>query len=381
MPKEKQKIEKEKKELSIEETLDLITEKREEKNFTASEIVERYSKRLPEELKKELENDYQRLNKKLDGSELDEEIEILANRIEASYMESKLGIPNGSFSRFKAMAGVDEIFRKEKLETDDLKKIARISFDLNGLKPVNDLNGGVHEFGDKYLRLTVDIIEKSIKEWVERQSDKYEYLVSRDGGDEFGVIITGEKPLEPEVLSEIISEAKSNLRSEDTSKILDFNREEVLLNFTGVSEEEFTKKYGSDINKLKEDFDIPLDYEFRAEISAGASTLYDGLVDPGNDPKDRIIEEDTYGTMRQKGMGGMFSTSDRYMNKDKKERKEKLPEGNEYEIMEARVYARNEREAELTIEIKEFKDKIGVLEKDLVDLKEIRKCPHCGQGL
>ncbi len=380
------------------ESLDVVLQKRNfRERFDIDELVNKEVFDLPEEIKNRITRDFNIFKDHLDSKEIKKTlITVLTNKDRQSFImnigegEDAVEIPNKSFSNYVFTQNMDEILREEKVSLEDFKKIARVSFDFNGLKVVNDI-GGTYQQGDAYLKMAVLAINDSeIKDWARKNN--LEYVVSRDGGDEFGAVLKSDKPIVRKVLNEFINKVQDKLRSQDTKDILDFEDENVRLKVIGVTdnllEEETVNELSGgekkiykqkeleeakialdispdDFAKQKEnirrnylnvaDKKIPKNYFFRAEMSAAAATLYDGLMDENN--KIIINKEQTYGKMMQVLMGTVLATSERSMHENKVAFKAELAKSdNPHDRFLSTIYNRSEKE-------KKFAMKIAALEK------------------
>jgi GGDEF domain-containing protein len=307
-------------------------------------------------------------------------------------LTSEEKMPNESFAMLNAMEKIDAIFAEGEPTMEDLRRVARVSFDLNGLKAVNDLNGGDHKKGDMYLSMATKAISSpEAVAYAEKHGLTFEpERVTRDGGDEFGVILSSNVPLDEKVLQGFVEVVQQSFfNNEDVSKILDFDNPEVVARCAKSDVAEINESFGGNLEEFKKAKGIPPGYYYRGAISGGAATILDGLVDAKLDPKSRIKTGDNYQRMIQKMMGAMFSSSDRAMDKNKKEFKDGLPfttademfkrlvEGGwkeedarvvapaEAENMRflAQVYSRTEKEQEQQKKINELGDIISVHER------------------
>jgi len=364
----------------IREFIDLAILKRKGKQeMKISEVVEDFGKDLPEELKLKLEGEYRRLKEKIPVEEsLKEEVEFAGRNIREGYMDERLEIPNKAFANMDLISKVDELFEEEP-QIDDLKKVAHVYFDLNGLKAANDL--GSHGLGDEYLALAAGAIKsEEVKEVAKRHGIDPDYIVCREGGgDEFGVTLKSDKPIEEEALSEFIETAQSVLwNNEKVANVLDFDNPEVVAKFAGVSIDEIKEGFGNDLDKFKEAHNIPKDYKYKGAISAGASRIYDALLDDKIKDKNTVKVSDSYEKILQRVMGATFDTSDAQMAKNKKEFKKNLAEGEvgddfsgpeekKRAVLDAkmlsRVYTRTEEEKELV-------EKLQNRNKLIADIKD-----------
>jgi hypothetical protein len=424
----------------VKEVFSLAKEKlkkrqRQEPSEMVKEVVEMRSngQEIPQEIKNMVQMDYDRLSKKITGEDLREEIKISTERIIASYYNMELNIPNGSLANVHLMTKIEDVMiGKDGGEptVEDLKKIARLSIDLNALKPANDLNGGNHLKGDEYLELCKDEIGEVMKEvfdgqrdWAEVEkeidsliadeslremfkAEKKEYyrgleimreqvaylglnkdfFLSRDGGDEFGLIITSGKGMSQDFLDNFSDLIKKKVwTSPKAGEIIDFNDKEVVLRFLGVDKATFATM-GGDLAKLKEAYKIPGNFRFRAGASVGGATLHRALLDPKNREERKLHREDSGTRFLKVCMGDVKGTSDREMDGDKIEIKGSYldkPEGS-VEFLMAQIYSRNQRERELTVKNKELQEEAKILRAETEKLRTAlgnRQCPHCGKEI
>lgn len=389
------KIEKEQR---VNEFINLaVVKRREKENMELSEMVNQEAEELPGRLKSKVMEDYNRLRGKLSEEDLRIEMRESVRKAREAYMESSLQMPNKSFSRLEAISSIDSLFENEEASIEDTKKVARISFDLNGLKAANDLNDGDHNFGDEYLRLASEAIKSpKVIKMIEEKGLDDDFTISRDGGDEFGMILKSDKPITKEALEDIIKTIQDELwNSKKVPKILDMNSPKVLSNFTGKPVEEIYKY--NNIGDFKEEHGIPRDFEYKGMISAGGSTLYESLLDEDS-RKEEINSRDSYERILEKMMGGIFSTSDDLMKKDKNSFKERMAAGlmgkdiedeeerkkaKEYGLTLSRIYSRTEEEKKLAKEnqalkggfdhIEELINKGGSTEDVIKIIKETKK--------
>jgi len=137
------------------ESLDVVLQKRNfRERFDIDELVNKEVFDLPEEIKNRITRDFNIFKDHLDSKEIKKTlITVLTNKDRQSFImnigegEDAVEIPNKSFSNYVFTQNMDEILREEKVSLEDFKKIARVSFDFNGLKVVNDI-GGTYQQGD-----------------------------------------------------------------------------------------------------------------------------------------------------------------------------------------------------------------------------------------
>lgn len=316
----------------VREFINLATiKKKTEKGIKVSEIIdERVEKSippLPEPLKAMIMEDYLRIK------ELTDDEEVLLAAVEVSYRRIICGyerrvtddekMPNEAYARLNAMEKIDALFNQEKDPApEDFKRIAHVTFDLNGLKAVNDYNSHDNKKGDMYLLLAAKSISSPrVIKYAEENGIRFEpNRVTRDGGDEFSAIITSDSELTKEKLEGFILTVQASLwDNPDIAKLLDFDNPEVLAHHTGAPVSEIRN-----IDEFKKAHSIPLNYKYHGAMSGGAVTLYDALANKDLDEKNKTSLNDQYPQMLQKMMGAMFSLSGKKMDTDKKRFKDGL---------------------------------------------------------
>lgn len=308
------------------------------------------------------------------------QVDIIAAEVRSAFMAEmgkdddgkEIMMPNKGFAKFEAQQSISDILEHDP-SSEALKRVARISFDLNGLKAVNDLNAS-HEQGDVYLLLVKKVLEDpKVVAFATQKGLKY--VATRDGGDEFGLIVTSDFTIEVDPLNELRKMIEDKLSSDQAAvSCLDFEDDKILLHYnriTGDKEKEFHAKLQEEREALLAQYrvEIPEGFQFRAYISSGACTLYDAMVDPLNDEDgdNRINEGDSSGRILKKMMSCLFNTSDARMQANKSQFKNDLAEGNDYDKMMSRIYARTAKEEELQ---KKIDDLMGMV-MGLKDLKEV----------
>jgi len=311
-----------------------------------------------------------------------EELAISAHESRAAFIEEKLKMPNKSYAKQEVLQSINEILVHEpKLE--DFKKLARVSFDLNGLKAVNDLAGTRR--GDEYLWLVKEVLEsEKLQKFADLRG--LSYVACREGGDEFSAIVKSDRPLTEEDLNDFMVLAKSLLAANaKAAEILDFNDETTLYHYTGFSDKEWAalteEKRKEKLVEIKKT--IPQGYRYVAQISAQAATAYQGLKDALAKEEMAINESDSYGLILGKIMGRMFDLSDRKMHEEKNKFKKDLAESNDpSDKMLARVYARTDEERQQK-NILEKKNLLIVamktldsLKNDLLELYKVKASPE-----
>jgi GGDEF domain-containing protein len=352
---------------SLQKILDVRMEEKEEKeiDWKTKELYEVMGK-LPLELKEEAIKKINRLRKYgLNETSLMIEAAVMAKEIREQYCDKRFepGMLNKSFAKIKVEQMVDNLFRDGKkskagLKMEDLKRVARVSIDLNGLKAVNDLTHN-HEKGDKFLRLAASALrQENIKTFLETNGIKF--YVTADGGDEFALILKGEEEITEKILEELIEMINNNLgENKEAEEILDFNNETVLRSFSGITKEDWAGKNDEEkknmLEKAKEQ--IPSEFKFRATASMGAATLYESFENF------KIKDGDNYERILEKLMGGLFAQSDKKSQENKEMYKKELRKSdNREDNFLSEIYSRTEAERGLVRENAELKKAIKELE-------------------
>jgi len=340
---------------------------------------------VPEEKINEIRERQKDVSKENVEEFLKKQIDITAAEVRNGFMAEmgkdnegkQIMMPNKGFSKFESQQRICNILEKDS-SPEALKKVARISLDLNGLKAINDLNAS-HEQGDAYLLMVKKVLDNpEITSFASERG--LSYVATRDGGDEFGLIITSSDIIKSESLNELCSEIENKLSTDpEAARYLDFNEEKVILHYNRIAEKEFNAKSQEEKDRLMAEYrkEIPEGFKFRAYISSGAATLYDAMLDPEND-KDQnnlIREDDNSGRVLKKMMSCLFNTSDAKMQASKDEFKNNLAGGDEYEKMMAKIYTRTTKEMEQQKKINELMGMVEGLEdleranEDLIKLE------------
>ncbi len=299
-------------------------------------------KYLPEPVKEKLKIDFDRLKGygELSEENLAKEMEARINEAYCGLVDSRFDKPpisNGTFLRIKLLQHLEKFFDNEPPEEDDLKKTARLFFDLDGLKAVNDLNSS-HEQGNVYLKRVVNVLvdKKLANEFKQMGLDISVYA---DAGDEFSVILKGDfdlaAPMDQTGESAIayvnkrIKEQVASIKADD------------LIDFTNP-----------DIRKKFEDLGavVPRDYKFKASIAGGGATLFDGLS--GFAYESGLTFEQTLKRIMGKTLD--LSNVEMVQNKtnDKKQLEQSLDEKDRFHLL---VLYRNEEDMRLRLELEKVK--------------------------
>ncbi len=296
---------------------------------------------LPLQVREMVMGDMERLRGygKLSEEELQNEQRIRAEEAYEGLVDSRFNLPNKIFAKTEIKRELDNIFSNDLPKEIDFKKMARLSFDLDGLKPINDLNQS-HEKGDKYLG-RVAAIFKDREFTDELRKMGLETIMSVDGGNEFGIILKGEFDLSAK-RSEFSNDSAINfIVRKIKEKVADLRMDD-LLDFKN-----------SDIRKKFENEGIlvPEGYKFKASISGGGATFFEGLKNF------QFWDGLSYELALEKIMGGILDKSDEQMNKDKDEGMRKLEEsiydGDKFHLL---VRSRNKEEMGLRMRIQKSRE-------------------------
>lgn len=323
-----------------------ISKKGEVEKLTIDEMIEELVVDLPVKLQKEMIRAFERFQKKgLQGADLKEEVVEIRRILKAVYEDPRFEMENKVYAKLQAIKMIDGVFNEENLTAESFRKIARISFDLNGLKAVNDLTGS-HGQGDKYLRLMVDILRgDKASAWLTQKG--MEAVITIDGGDEFGVILKSEDQIDEKELNDefIVGIVKKELWESEVSRgILDFDDANVIEAYAGLNRGDLTAKTAEEREIILEEIrkGIPDGYFFRAAVSGGVATLYESFAHI------EIEAKDSYEKVLEKAMGSLFDLSDKEMQVDKVNFKVNLAKSQDpHENFLLKVYSRTDSEKEL----------------------------------
>jgi GGDEF domain-containing protein len=323
-----------------------ISKKGEVEKLTIDEMIEELVVDLPVKLQKEMIRAFERFQKKgLRGTDLKEEVVEIRRILKAVYEDPRFEMENKVYAKLQAIKMIDGIFNEENLTAESFRKIARISFDLNGLKAVNDLTGS-HSQGDKYLKLIVNVLRgEKATAWLAQKG--MEAVITIDGGDEFGVILKSENEIDEKEINDefIVGVIKKELWESEVSRdILDFNDVDVVEAYAGLNRGDLTAKTVEEREVILEEIrkGIPDGYFFRATISGGVVTLYESFAHM------EIEAKDSYEKVLERAMGSLFDLSDKEMQIDKINFKINLAKSQDpHENFLLKVYSRTDSEKEL----------------------------------
>lgn len=265
-----------------------------------------------------------------DNSKILEWVKKDKELIMLSYMDGRdyLKLPNRAFVRYKIEKRLDKIMDKENVGIEDMHKIARFDFDMNGLKALNDLGG--HASGDEGLRLFSEVIKsgKTIQ-WLKEMG--METMASIEGGDEFGLVVYGDVDLRP-MLKEIEQRILDEVNSLEVDHLINFENTDIK-----------TK-----LEKLH--LKIPEGFKFKIGSSVGSATFGEALN------KTDLSDLTKYKDMVRRITGNQIGLSD---NRSREQKEMAKARRKEAEPILHTLYTRlNEEVAELNYKLEQMKETV-----------------------
>lgn len=249
-----------------------------------------------------------------------------------SYMDNReyLGLPNRKFVEYKIFRHLTDTIEKRGLKPETLNTVARVNFDMNGLRFMNDVGG--HTSGNIGLNIFGSILkEGKTVNWLKEQG--IEVSPAAEGGDEFGLILYGEvdlRTLLPEIEKRFLEEV-SSIRTINTLKIVrEFDEKRGQLRkklTTEKSNVDDIIKFNNPahVKKMIElgvidnnDKKIPEGFKFQLTTSVGSATFGEAL---GVADLENVMG---YREMIDRVVNKMFVVADARAIIEKNEAKEKL---------------------------------------------------------
>ncbi len=301
--------------------------------------IEKVLRGLPEEI---TDNVNQKIDfykeKGFSEEEIFREVKNLVKLELLAYTETKreyIGLYNQKFSQRKTFWFIKEIIARKPILEKDFYSFARLDFDLNGLKALNDLTGD-YSIGSESLYIVSRILgEGKTTKWLREKG--LEVFVSIEGGDEYGILIYGTLDLRP-YSNEIINRYFREVRSADVSHLIDFKNPDVRERLQAVGLEK----------------EIGEDFKFEISVSVGIAFFAEALS--LTDIDSSIGFGDNARNIRRK----LFDIAHMRSLENKRWYKRQLYEN--HPVLAA-LYARMNREVvELSRENKILKEKIKELE-------------------
>lgn len=285
---------------------------------------------------------------------------------------------NKAFAKEQAVSYLKEIL-SDSPTPEDLKKVALLNADANGLKAVNDLSGS-HEKGTEYLKRVAEVFANDASPEAKRLKELGidVILPVTAGGDEYSTLLRSNNVIAPEVMEEAIRLYDQAIQRVDVSDLVDFSDDSTILRYLGVSEQQYGLMKEEQRKELLENGrkEIPKGFKMRASASLGGATLYEGLLMAMEHQSKPLTGEDDFNRAVDKIVGGMWDASDKAAMENKTTFKEGLraegsPEGDRFfskvlaRTSEARVL-----EAKLDAMTMELK-KSQTMESELASLDEL----------
>ncbi|MFA5048112.1 MAG: hypothetical protein WC516_03760 [Patescibacteria group bacterium] len=283
-----------------------------------------------------------------------------AREIMAAYTDKRYNSINGSYFRLELIRTIEELAVSEP-SLESVKGTAVLSFDVNGLKAVNDLNDD-HQSGDYYLREIYRVLaEGATTRGLKAKG--LEVVVASNGGDEFAIILKGDQ--------ELISEAT---QTEVLDGILQEYQKEVgaLAHYAHPETGEPVPFIDFGDARIRQKFEeagvaIPDSFEFHAGVSAGGATLMEAIVAYVESVEDQGGEASpNYNQILNGIMGKSFTISDERSSHNKATFKEGLKtSSNEAENFLGLVLARNKEVMDLMLENRELREALDTCQTNL----------------
>ena len=345
----------------LETVVRLGVESKQEKREKGESWLEKRLESLPSPARDRIRHRDEKLKGlNLDQSQRTEILEDDINSVEMTYVDQRFTFEGGEkilreqFGKEVVREWIDRVLEDPELGIDDLSRVARLSFDANGLKSVNDLSAS-HEKGDEYLKRIAEIIRNkdSGSHHLLQESGAVEIMPLTGGGDEYSVLVRGDQPLDVEKLQQAVEAIETETAAIDCGDLVDFNDIEVRLRFLGVSFEEYSKMDDGERAQLDEQFsaDVPTGFRMKASLSGGVETLQQGLLHAIDDPRDtkRLkADEVDYQRALAKIMGGLWDASDKTAMAAKERYKASLEtvEASAEDRTLSQIFSRNKAERE-----------------------------------
>jgi GGDEF domain-containing protein len=212
---------------------------------------------------------------------------------------------------------------------DEIYGMGIISFDLNGLKSVNDF--ATHDGGDEYLIRAVETLKHGkTAQKLEAMGIEVSFAARTAGGDEFSILLSGKNVNLCDItdgkslIEQFRLEYEQEVATVDCSDLIDFSKEEVRSKF-----------------KEKELKKIPEDYKFHATISSGCSTLRDALIDYFDTDIPASKKSLPYSETLNSITGRMIKIADKNERNAKAAFKKEIAKGDKYQKTLSMILARN----------------------------------------
>lgn len=276
---------------------------------------------LPERAKGKIRAYERKLNEAgvAEPGKLAELVEEKITAFEQTYQDRRFTVGEGEhmlnkgFAKEQAVTYLKEILG-DSPEPEDLKKIALLNFDANGLKAVNDLSAS-HEKGTEYLKRIAEVLFSKDSPEAARLKELgvTEVLPVTAGGDEYSILLKSEKPIPPDAINEALGLYEAAIARVDVSDLIDFNDERTILRYAGVTEKQFEDMEEDERRKTLEVArkEVPPGFTMRASAPGGGATLYEGMLSAMEHATKPLTPEDGFSRAVDKIVGGMWDAADR----------------------------------------------------------------------
>ena len=265
------------------------------------------------------------------------------------------------YGKAKVADWLTEMFDESQPRIEELNKVARLFFDANGLKAVNDLSGS-HAKGDEYLKRIAQVFRRGDSEavlFLKSLGQKVEIVPVLGGGDEYGLLVRSDQELNQADLDCAVEMFRYEIETLQVNDLVNFQTKDIRDRFN--------------------DEQIPAGFEMRASVSGGAALLSDGLRRARLDrrPSKRLTGQETSAReMCFKILGGLWDEADYRADEQKKEYKNQLTlSEHEADRFYSKVLKRTEEARQLE---QEASDAVEILERFDRSLNELALL--CGLG-
>lgn len=330
---------------------------------------------LPVLLQQEVVSSAERLRNELsakgmDSSRAEEVVSAEAKErvkeIKTAYTDKRFNSINGSYFRLELLKTLDELVTSEP-NLESVQNKAVLSFDVNGLKAVNDFNND-HQKGDYYLKEVYKVLAGG-QTTKELRKQGIEVVVASNGGDEFAIILKAREGFISEEQQDNKGQQNNNL-----SKILADYQKEIGALTHYIDENTKERKPFIDFSDpaIRQKFtelgvEIPAGFEFHASISAGSATLMDAIFEYMKEVEAKPSEDSPkYHQILNGIMGQSFTISDERSVENKEAFKGNLKTSSDKaENFMGLVLSRNKEVIELTMENRKIREALETCESDL----------------
>jgi GGDEF domain-containing protein len=303
-------------------------------------------------------------------------------RIEAAYLDKRFTLDNGtrplteSYGKETAKTWIDQMVRDPNFQPQDLERVARFMFDADGLKAVNDLTGA-HGKGDEYLRRIAEVLSSHDTQAAKLlfEAGVNEVIPMTAGhGDEFSVMVRGDKPLDMNKLGEALVQYEQHIAEVDVSDLVDFSDQDIRLAYAARTREQFEAMSDQEKAELEASVrtDIPEGFKMHAKASGGVESLAQGILYAMDEQRgDRqLTGQEDYETILNRMMGGLWESADQKMMADKTTSKTRLKESADpHERAQYQIFSRNVDQRMANRELAEARDEIDGLQHEVVNLQ------------